>query len=707
MKLSIRLMDSTVSYTVTQDTAVITIANPPVNALSHPVRIGLIEMLDRAQCDAEARAIIIICTGKTFIAGADIREFGQPPRHPVLQDVQEHIELSSKTVVAAMHGTALGGGFELSMCCHYRVGIESLKLGLPEVTLGLLPGGGGTQRLPRLVGAQAALDLMLTGKPITAQQALGLGALDAVFPTPSTEILLEQAIEFALARVDQPLLLVRDNQQRIAGTDTALFDEVRKENKATWHGKIAPQRIVDCVEVSCTTPFEAGKQYETNAFNVLRESAQSKALRYAFFAQREATKIPGLAAGVSPQSVNTAAVIGAGTMGGGIAMCFANAGIPVFLVDVSPEALTTAMQRIRSNYDVSVGRGSLARSAADKAVGLITPTTSYSQIANVDAVIEAVFESLPLKKQIFSELDKTVKQGALLASNTSALDIDQIAAATSRPDDVLGTHFFSPAHIMKLQENVRGKCSSEQTIANAMQLAKQLGKVAVLAGNCDGFIGNRISAVYSRECDFLLEEGATPWQIDNALKAFGFPMGVYLMKDMAGLDIGWQMRKNREPNRDKSLRYSTVADRICEMGRFGQKTAAGYYRYEDKQALPDPAIEELIVSIAEESGIERRKITEQEIIERVLCAMANEGAKVLGDGMALRASDIDVIYLFGFGFPRYRGGPMFWAEQQGLDKVLATVNRYYQQLGPYWEPAQLLVERAGKGSWSEPAGSQA
>jgi 3-hydroxyacyl-CoA dehydrogenase len=692
-------MSTFVHYDVVTGVAVLTIDNPPVNASSYPVRIALIELLERAEEDNNVSAIILIGAGKTFVAGADIREFGKPPKHPLLPEVQLRLEASSKPVVAALHGTALGGGFELSMCCHYRVGIPSLKVGLPEVTLGILPGGGGTQRLPRLVGAEKALDMMITGKPISASQAFDLGVLDALFEVDNRDAMLQQAVDFALSVVDKPLQLVRNKQEKIAATNATLFDQVREKYAKKWVGQIAQSSIVDCVEMACKSEFDEGKQFETEAFAVLRESAQSKALRYAFFAQRQAAKIPGLNTDIKPQPVNSAAIIGAGTMGGGIAMCFANAGIPVYLLDVSQEAIDAGIERICSNYAISVGRGSMQQAVADKAIKLITPTTSYQQIANVDVVIEAVFENMDVKQQIFSKLDETIKQGALLASNTSALNIDEIAAATKRPENVIGTHFFSPANVMKLQENVRGKSSSDQTIVNAMHLAKQLGKVPVLAGNCDGFIGNRISAVYSRECDFMLEEGALPWQIDNALKAFGFPMGLYLMKDMAGLDIGWQIRKNRESARDKSLRYSIVADRICELGRFGQKTAAGYYKYDGRKANPDPEIQKLIESISKELGVERRSFTDAEIVERVLCAMANEGAKVVADGIAIRASDIDVTYLFGFGFPRYQGGPMFWAEQHGLDKVLATVNQYHQQQGAFWEPAQLLIDRAKKGSW--------
>jgi 3-hydroxyacyl-CoA dehydrogenase len=694
-------MNDVVLYEVTRGVAVITINNPPVNASSHPVRVGMIAAIQRAGQDNNVSAIVIIGGGTTFIAGADIREFGQPPQAPLLPEVQKCIEASAKPVVAALHGTPLGGGFELALSCHYRVGLASVNVGLPEVTLGLLPGGGGTQRLTRLIGPEKALDMMLTGKKVGGDRALELGIVDRLVAGNEVSSLLQESVDFALSRVGENHVLVRDLTVNPADYSPALFDEIKAKNRQKWIGQLAQGFIVDCARAACEMPFDEGKAFETERFNELRASPQSKALRYAFFAERSAAKIPWLSKEAVANPVNSAAVIGAGTMGGGIAMCFANAGLPVFLVDVSEEALSRGMARIKSNYGVSVARGSMSQTAADSALALITSTTAFEDISNADIVIEAVFENMAVKQDIFSKLDAVMKPGAVMASNTSALNIDDIASATRRPEAVIGTHFFSPANVMKLQENVYGHKTGHDTIATVMALAKKLGKKPVLAGNCDGFIGNRISAVYSRECDFMLEEGATPWQIDNALKAFGFPMGLYLMKDMAGLDIGWSIRKNREAARDKSLRYSIVADRICELGRFGQKTGAGYYRYEGRTPSPDPEIEVLIKNISAELGIERRTFSDEEIVTRVLCAMANEGAKVVKDGIAIRASDIDVVYLFGFGFPRHRGGPMFWAEQYGLANVLDVVRQYHQTQGVFWEPAELLVERAATGSWGD------
>ncbi|MGH8517559.1 MAG: 3-hydroxyacyl-CoA dehydrogenase NAD-binding domain-containing protein, partial [Panacagrimonas sp.] len=599
---------------------------------------------------------------------------------------------------------ALGGGLEFALACHYRVALPGTRLGLPEVNLGLLPGAGGTQRLPRIVGPAKALDMMLSGKPVGAEEALKLGLVQQVAPGATLADLEAAAVVFARMRAATggPHPRARDLTDKVRGVDPALFAQVREQNAKKWTGRIAELRIVECVEAACFKPtFEEGSAVERALFIELRASAQSKALRYAFFAEREAAKIPGLPEDLKPRPVSSAAVIGAGTMGGGIAMCFANAGIPVQILDAAQPAIDAGIARVRDNYATSVARGSMSQARADAALKLISTATRYEDIGHADIVIEAVFEELGVKHEVFRTLDRVMKTGATLASNTSTLDIDAIAAATKRPQDVIGTHFFSPANVMKLQENVRGAATSPETIVRAMQLAKTLGKVPVLAGNGHGFIGNRILYVYGRECDFLLEEGATPWQIDRALQGFGFPMGLYLMRDLAGLDVGWRVRKGREAARDKSLRYSPVADRICELGRFGQKTGAGYYRYEGRKATPDPEIEKLIEGVAAELGVKRRTVTDDEIVTRVLSSMANEGARILGEGIAIRASDIDVTYLYGYGFPRHQGGPMFWAEQQGLDRVLETVKRYEAEQGVLWAPAPLLVERAkaGKG-WS-------
>jgi len=689
-----------VPYRVENGVAILTIDNPPVNAASRAVRVGIVDGVKQAGADASVKAIVLIGGGRTFIAGADIREFGQQLQPPHFPDVIDALEASAKPVVAALHGTALGGGFEFALSCHYRVAIAAAKVGLPEVALGLLPGAGGTQRLPRIVGAQKALDMILGGKPIGADEALTLGLIEQIVPGKTQPELEAGAIAFARERgaAAGPHPRARDRVDKIQGTDPALFEQLRAKNAKKWAGRLAEFKIVDCVQAAVEKKtFDEGSAVERDNFVILRASPQSKALRYAFFAEREAAKIPGMPEDVKPREIRSAAIIGAGTMGGGIAMCFANSGVAVQMLDASQAAIDAGIARVRDNYATSVARGSTPKEKADKALGLISTTTRYEDIAQADIVIEAVFEEMSVKHEVFGALDRVMKPGAILATNTSTLDIDGIASSTKRPEDVIGTHFFSPANVMKLQENVRGAKSSAQTIASVMALAKTLGKVPVLAGNCHGFIGNRILYVYGRECDFMLEEGATPWQVDRALQGFGFPMGVYLMRDLAGLDVGWRVRKGREATRDKSLRYSPVADRICEMGRFGQKTGAGYYKYEGRNATPDPEIEKLIESVSAELGVARRAVTDEEIVTRVLSAMANEGAKILAEGIAIRASDIDVTYLYGYGFPRHQGGPMFWAEEQGLAKVLETVKRYHAEQGVLWTPAPLLVERAAAG----------
>ncbi|MGQ0621732.1 MAG: 3-hydroxyacyl-CoA dehydrogenase NAD-binding domain-containing protein [Panacagrimonas sp.] len=692
-----------VETTLDGDIAVVTIHNPPVNALSTAIRTGLIEALTAAAANAAVKGVLLIGADKTFVAGADIREFGKPLQPPFFPEVLSAVETCAKPVVAALHGNALGGGLELALACHYRVGLPSLKLGLPEVNLGLLPGAGGTQRLPRLVGPEKALDMILSGKPVSATEGLALGVLDRIVEGSTHDELRSGAIEFLLGVIAQagPLPLASRRQDRVANTDPALFAEVRRKNATRWKGLAAQWKIVDCVEVACTMSFDEGTVVERRSFFELKDSPQSKALRHVFFAEREATKIPGLPDNVQAKTIRSAAVIGAGTMGGGIAMCFANAGIPVKQLEVTAEALARGRAIVEKNYAVSVERGSMSADKAAKALALIGGATDYADIADCDLVIEAVFEEMGVKQEIFRKLDAVMKPEAVLASNTSTLDIDGIARATARPGAVIGMHFFSPANVMKLLENVRGDLASPETIATAMSIARQIGKIPVLAGNCPGFIGNRILYTYGRECDFLLEEGATPWQVDKALQAFGFPMGMYLMRDLAGLDVSWRVRKGREATRDKSLRYSPIADRICEQGRFGQKTGAGYYKYEGRNATPDPAIEQLVSAVSAELGIARKPVSDEEIVMRVMCAMVNEGARILDEGIAIRASDIDVIYLNGYGFPRYRGGPMFWAEQEGLRTILERICAYHAEFGAWWKPAPLLerLVAAGQG-WS-------
>ncbi|HEX6959188.1 MAG TPA: 3-hydroxyacyl-CoA dehydrogenase NAD-binding domain-containing protein [Ferrovibrio sp.] len=693
-------MTDPVVYAVQDGVAILTVENPPVNALSQGVRAGLIGGLDKADADARVNAVVIIGGGRTFIAGADIREFGKPPSQPYLPQVLERIEAMKKPVVAALHGTALGGGFEVALTCHWRVAVESAQVGLPEVKLGVIPGSGGTQRLPRLIGPKLALDMIVPGNPIPARKALELGVLDEIVSGD----LRAGAVGFARRVVAEkrPLRLVRDMNEKVSNVDPALFEEYRKSIARKAKGFLAPWHCIDAVEAATKLPIDEGLKKEREYFFECMDSPQRKAQIHAFFAEREAQKIPDLPADVKPKPIKSAAVVGAGTMGGGIAMNFANAGIPVKILEVSQEALSRGLGVIEKNYATSVQRGSMKQEAMDRAMKLISGTQRYEDIGEADIVVEAVFEEMAVKKEVFAKLDKTMKPGAVLATNTSTLDIDEIAASTKRPQDVIGTHFFSPANVMKLLENVRGAKSSPETIATVMALGKTLKKVPVLAGNCDGFIGNRMLHGYLREANFLLEEGATPQQVDQALEEFGLAMGPFRMSDLAGLDVGWRIRKGKAHLRPKDERYSPVADRLCEMGRFGQKTGAGFYRYEGRTPHPDPAVEDVIRQSAKEQGIERRQISAEEIVQRCMYPLVNEGAKILEEGIAIRASDIDIVYLFGYGFPVYRGGPMFWAEQIGLDKVLATIRGFHKIHGKFWEPAKLLVERAeaGKG-WND------
>ena len=693
-------MTDPVLYAVRDGIAVLTVENPPVNALGQGVRAGLIAGLDKADADPAVTAAVIIGGGRTFIAGADIREFGKPPTAPYLPQVLERIEAMTKPVIAALHGTALGGGFEVALTCHWRVAVESGQVGLPEVKLGVIPGSGGTQRLPRLIGPKLALDMIVPGNPIPAKKALDLGVIDQIVAGD----LLEGAVAFARQVVAEkcPLRLVRDMNDKVSNVDPAVFEEYRKSIARKAKGFLAPWRCIDAVEASTKLPIDEGLKKEREYFFECMDSPQRKGQIHAFFAEREAVKIPGLPDDVKPKKIASAAVLGAGTMGGGIAMNFANAGIPVKILDVSQEALTRGLGVIEKNYATSVARGSMKQEAMDRAMKLISATQHFEDIGDADIIVEAVFEEMGIKKEVFGKLDKVMKKGAVLATNTSTLNIDEIASATSRPQDVIGTHFFSPANVMKLLENVRGAKSSPETIATVMALGKQLRKVPVLAGNCDGFIGNRMLHQYTRQANFLLEEGATPQQVDKALEAFGLAMGPFRMGDLAGLDVGWRIRKGKAHLRPKDERYSPVADRLCEMGRFGQKTGAGFYKYEGRDAIPDPVVEEVILQAAKEQGIERREISDEEIVQRCMYPLVNEGAKILEEGIAIRASDIDIVYLFGYGFPVYRGGPMFWAEQIGLDKVLATIRGFHKIHGKLWEPAKLLVQRAeaGKG-WND------
>ena len=677
----------------------ITVDNPPVNALARAVRQGLVDALMQGLSDDEAKALVVIGAGRTFIAGADIKEFGKPLEPPDLNLVISGLETSGKPTIAAIHGTALGGGLEVALGCHYRVAAPTAQVGLPEVKLGIIPGAGGTQRLPRLVGAKAALDMITTGDFVRAPQAKALGIIDEIVEGD----LLEGALRFAETALARGTAgrRVRENDAKLgeARGNPDLFAEYRIAVKKRARGQESPVRAVDAVEAAATLPFEQGLKRERQIFQELVTSTQSRALIHAFFAEREAMNIPDVPASTPTRPIKTAAVIGAGTMGGGIAMNFANAGIPVTVIETSDEALSRGLGVVRGNYAATVAKGRLDQAAMDRRMTLIKGTLDLSAVREADVIVEAVFEEMAIKKELFAKLDKLAKPGAVLASNTSSLDINVIAAQTSRPQDVIGTHFFSPANVMRLLEIVRGGKTGKDVIATTMRLARTLGKVPALVGVCDGFVGNRMIFQYSREAEFLLEEGALPWQVDKALTDWGLAMGPFAMSDMAGNDVGWRIRKQQAATRPNDRRYSHLADQICEKGRFGQKTAAGWYRYEkgSRAPLPDPEIEKLIVAESKRLGVAREPIGDEEIVKRTIYALVNEGAKILEEGIALRPGDIDVIYLTGYGFPAWRGGPMFYADTIGLDKVYADVKRFHERHGYFWRPAPLLEKLAREG----------
>ena len=675
--------------------AVLTVNNPPVNALSSHVRQGLHEGLMQAGSDAAVQAVVITCAGRTFIAGADITEFGKPPTEPSLHSVLDLIESCPKPVVAAIHGTALGGGLEVTLACHYRVGVKGARFGLPEVKLGLLPGAGGTQRLPRVVGAQKALQMIVSGDPIGADEALKVGLIDEVVDGDLTAAGVAFA-EKVLAE-KRPLKKIRDLTDKIAPAKgkPEIFAEFRKSVARQTRGFRAPENCIKAVEAAVELPFDQGIKRERELFTELMNSPESKAQRYFFFAEREAAKIPDVPGDTPAKDIKKAAVIGAGTMGGGIAMNFANAGIPVTVVEMAQEALDRGLGLVRKNYEATAARGRLTPADVEKRMGLIQGTTDWKAIADADIVIEAVFEEMPIKKEVFAKLDAIAKPDAVLATNTSTLDVDEIASATKRPESVIGTHFFSPANVMRLLENVRGAKSSKSTVATAMAVGRRIGKVPVLVGVCYGFVGNRMLHQRGLQAEKLILEGAPPHQVDKVLTDFGFPMGPFAMSDLAGLDVGWRIRKGRGTT-------SPVADRICELGRFGQKTGAGYFRYDkgERTPIPDPVVEQIIADVAKEQGIARRQIGVEEIQQRLLYPMVNEGAKILEEKIAIRASDIDVIWVYGYGWPVYRGGPMFWADSIGLKAVRDQMLAYKKQSGDdFWTPAPLLdrLAEAGKG----------
>jgi 3-hydroxyacyl-CoA dehydrogenase len=687
-----------VHYRLENGVAVLTIDNPPVNALSLVVREGLLQALQRAAQDADVQAVVLTGAHGMFAAGADIREVasGAVLTAPITRDVQERMEVLPKPLVAAIEGVALGGGLELALTCHWRLAARSAAVGLPEVKLGLIPGAGGTQRFTRLAGPAAALEAITSGAQIPAARALALGLIDALADDPLAEAIVWARQAAAQAR---PLRHASALDEHVRGVDPQLFAEFRRTLAAKARGQLAPWRVIDSIEAACTLPPQEALLRERQYFLECRDSAQRQALVHLFFAEREARRIPGQPAELQPLPVRAAGVIGAGTMGGGIAMSLANAGIPVALLEASAAALERGMAQIRASYAASVARGSQPRERAERALGLIRAVSDYQELAAADIIIEAVFEDLAVKREVFARLDRVAAPHAILATNTSTLDIDIIAAATSRPQQVAGTHFFSPAHVMRLLENVRGRRTSPQTIATVMALGRQLGKVAVLAGNCEGFIGNRMLMYYGAEAEFLLEEGATPEQIDRVVESFGFAMGPLAVRDLAGNDVGFMIRKGRRLPADE--RWSPILERLVAQGRFGQKSGRGFYRYEGRTRIPDPQVTALIEAVARELGIERRAIPDEEILERLLHPLVNEGARIIDEGIAIRPGDIDVVYVHGYGFPAYRGGPMFWSEQAGLARVVETMRRLAPTHGARWRPAALLERLAASGEgWS-------
>ena len=690
-------MGATVKYERQGPIGVVRIDNPPVNALSHAVRSGIMDALATAATD-DSTAVVLSCDGRTFIAGADITEFGKPPQAPSLPDLLLTLDKHPKLTIAAIHGTALGGGFEVALTCNYRIALTTAKVGLPEVKLGLLPGAGGTQRTPRLAGIAAAVDLITSGNPVNAKSALTLHLVDKVVDENLTDAAVAYAAELLEQKAPQrqasalPLSLTTEDQQLLEVASAKLLKKTR--------GERAPQRILDCLRTAATQPFEEGLKRERQEFMACLEDPQSAALRHMFFAERAAGKIDNLSQDSQAKSIATVGIIGAGTMGGGIAMCFAQAGIKVTLVDMTDEAVSQGLEKITKNWAISVKKGRLTASQTDAMMANITPSSRLNDLADVDMVIEAVFENLDVKKEVFAKLDGICKPGAVLASNTSYQSIDAIAAATTRPDSVLGMHFFSPANVMKLLEVVRGAASSDTVIATAMAVGKKIGKVSVLSGMCYGFIGNRMLRHYGREAALCLVEGSTPTQIDSAMESWGMAMGPLAVSDLAGLDIGYKAREQLTAEQKGDPASYMVADRLVEAGRLGQKSGAGYYQYdpETRQRHEDSAVMAIVAEVRRELGITPRDFEDDEIVNRLTLALANEGAKLLQEGIAQRASDIDVVYCYGYGFPRFKGGPMHTIESMGLDNAVTLLKEFQNQLNPeHWQIAPLLTKLAATG----------
>ena len=694
-------MGDLVTFAKSGNIGVITVNNPPVNALSPGVPEGISESIDQLQKDDGLNAAVLIGGGNTFIAGADIKELAKmaagKPRGAGLLPLLLKIEDCRKPVVAAIHGTALGGGLETAMACHYRVAVRSAKVGQPEVKLGIIPGAGGTQRLPRLAGIAKAVEMCSEGNPVAAQEAFASGIIDKLIEGD----LLTGAIAFAREIVARPASKTRERDDKLGAREqnALIFTAARENARKKQRGLMAPLAAIDAVEAATTLRFDEGSQAEQRLFADCLVSPQAKALMHVFFAEREVAKIPDIPKDTPLLPVMTAGVVGAGTMGGGISMVLANAGIPVLVKEADQAALDRGIANIQKNYANSVKRGRFTQQFVDERRKLIQPTLSLDGFSGVDLVIEAVFEGMALKKEVFAELDKICKPGAILASNTSTLNIDEIASATDRPQFVIGTHFFSPANVMRLLEIVRGKATGKEVVATCMQLSKKLGKVGVLVGNCRGFVGNRMFHPYVRESVFLLEEGASVQEVDSAIYDFGMAMGPLAVGDLAGLDVGWRIRKEYRHLEKPGIRQPFAGDRLCEMGRFGQKTGAGWYTYdENRRAIPDPALTALVRKWAAEAKIPQRQISREEIVDRCLYALVNEGARILEEGYALRAGDIDIIYINGYGFPAHRGGPMWYADTVGLKNVYSRVLEFHKQHGELWEPAPLLKQLAEQGT---------
>ena len=694
-------MKGTVHYEVRDNIALMTIDNPPVNPLSSGVRQGLSDGVAKALTDDAVAAIVLTGAGRAFIAGADISEFGGKAEGPSLLDCLDIMDNSSKPIVAAINGTAFGGGLEVALCCHYRVIAPNAQVGLPEVKLGLLPGAGGTQRLPRLIGAEKAMAFMVSGDPIAGPAAVTMGIADAV----AEQDVVESATDFTrnIIAKGSPLRRIRDEEGVVAQDrdKPEVFDNARKAAARKMRKRFAPEMIVQCVEAAVNLgDFDAGLAVERENFVKCLEHPQRASLIHMFFSEREVAKIPDISKDIEAKPINSAAVIGCGTMGGGIAMSFLNANIPVTSLEMSDEALEKGFGVIKKNYDIQVQRGRMSADEVDHRMSLLSGTTDYADLGQADVIIEAIYENIDVKIEAFKKMDAVAKPGAILASNTSALDIDKMAEATERPEDVIGLHFFSPANVMRLLEIVRGGKTSKEVIASSMKLGRQLKKVAVLSGNAPGFIGNRILAGYTRQAGEIILQGATPYQVDNVLLNFGMPMGPFQMNDLVGLDLSWRARKLSGMKPEDIPITARVADKLCEKERFGQKTSRGFYIYPEgsRAGQADPEVVALVEETSAELGIERRPIDDDEVLKRCLYPIINEGARVLEDGIALRPCDIDIVYINGYGFPEVTGGPMFWADQIGLDNILSDIKRFRQEYGgAVWEPAPLLERLVAEG----------